>query len=45
MAPTGMIMAAPPILTGGLSAPTGEKEYSQLETSKIQVACGLTDAQ
>jgi hypothetical protein len=28
-----------------LSARTKEKEYTQLETSKIQAACGLTDAQ
>jgi hypothetical protein len=29
------------LLTGALSTPSGEKEYSQLETAKIQAACGL----
>jgi hypothetical protein len=34
------------VLPPGTLAPrAGEKEYSQLETSKIQAACGLTDAQ
>jgi hypothetical protein len=36
----------PPILPGNvMAARAGEKEYSVLETSKIQAACGLTDAQ
>jgi hypothetical protein len=30
---------------GSLTSRTGEREYSILETSKIQAACGLTDAQ
>jgi hypothetical protein len=34
-----------PVLPGGLPALAGEKEYSQLETDRIQAACGLTDAQ
>jgi hypothetical protein len=33
-----------PILLSGTNR-TGEREYSFLETSKIQAACGLTDAQ
>jgi hypothetical protein len=33
------------LLNGTLASQTGEKEYSILETSKIQAACGLTDAQ
>jgi hypothetical protein len=33
-----------PILPIGTNR-TGEREYSLLETSKIQAACGLTDAQ
>jgi hypothetical protein len=36
----------PPVLPAGLpSVRSSEKEYSLLETSKIQAACGLTDAQ
>jgi hypothetical protein len=31
--------------TGTISNQSGEKEYTQLETMKIQAACGLTDAQ
>jgi hypothetical protein len=39
-------MVVPPILPGGtLLSRAGKKEYSQLETSKIQAGCGLTDAQ
>jgi hypothetical protein len=35
-----------PVLPGGtLPTPASEKEFSLLETSKIQGACGLTDAQ
>jgi hypothetical protein len=42
--PTGAGVHA--ILPLGAPVPrTGEREYSQLETSKIQAACGLTDAQ
>jgi hypothetical protein len=33
-----------PVLPSGTNR-TGEREYSLLETSKIQAACGLTDAQ
>jgi len=33
---------APPVLNDRL---TSERDYSQLETEKIQAACGLTDAQ
>jgi hypothetical protein len=45
--PTGIgTVTGPPILPGGtLASRAGEKEYSQLETSKIQAGCGLTDAQ
>jgi hypothetical protein len=35
----------PPLGTGAPPAQLSEKEYSALETSKIQAACGLTDAQ
>jgi hypothetical protein len=38
-------VAGVPTLAGGLSAPASEKGYSQLKTSWIQVACGLTDTQ
>jgi hypothetical protein len=31
--------------TGALSTSSGEKEYSMLETAKIQAACGLINAQ
>jgi hypothetical protein len=35
-----------PVLPGGLAAAASrEKEYTALETSKIQAACSLTDAQ
>jgi hypothetical protein len=35
-----------PVLPGGLAATASrEKEYTTLETSKIQAACSLTDAQ
>jgi hypothetical protein len=34
-----------PVLGGTLGTRSGEKEYSALETSKIQAACGLSDAQ
>lgn len=40
----GMVAAIPVLPGGALSAPLSEKEYSQLECSKIQAACGLTDA-
>jgi hypothetical protein len=47
--PTPMGIGAvvvPPILPGGtLLSRAGEKEYSELKTSKIQAGCGLTDAQ
>jgi hypothetical protein len=36
---------APVLPPGALAPRAGEKKYSQLETSKIQAACGLTDAQ
>jgi hypothetical protein len=39
------VNAGVPVLSGGLPVPAGEKEYSLLETSRIQAACGLTDAQ
>jgi hypothetical protein len=45
VAPNNVAPTGAPVLAGGLSAPTGEKEYSQLETGKIQAACSLTDAQ
>jgi hypothetical protein len=35
----------PPLPTGTIAAPSGEREFTQLETMKIQAACGLTDAQ
>lgn len=34
-----------PIPGGAITSSSGEREYSQLETMKIQAACGLTDAQ
>ena len=38
--------AGPPILPAGIvGSQAGKREYSQLETSKIQAACGLTDTQ
>jgi hypothetical protein len=40
-APSITTLAGAPVLTGALSAPTGEKEYSQLKISKIIVAWGL----
>jgi hypothetical protein len=44
-ATNAVITPGAPTLAGGLPAPAGEKEYSQLETDRIQAACGLTDAQ
>jgi hypothetical protein len=42
----GVVPAAAPVLaTGTLASKLREKEYSILETSKIQAACGLTDLQ
>jgi hypothetical protein len=41
----GGTMGAPILPSGALTSSTGEREYSQLETSLIQAACGLTDAQ
>jgi hypothetical protein len=38
-------LGTPSLPAGTLSTQSGEKEYSLLETSKIQAACGLTDAQ
>jgi hypothetical protein len=43
--PAATVMGAP-VLPGGVGATTSrEKEYTTLETSKIQAACSLTDAQ
>jgi hypothetical protein len=42
---TGAPAAGPALAVGTLSSKMGEKEYSVLETGKIQAACGLTDAQ
>jgi hypothetical protein len=40
------VMGVPQVLPAGtISNQSGEKEYTQLETMKIQAACGLTDAQ
>jgi hypothetical protein len=44
--PTGGLPGVPPPLpTGTITTQSGEREFSQLETMKIQAACGLTDAQ
>jgi hypothetical protein len=47
VAPTLGPPGVPPPLPGGTiaSTPSGEREFTQLETMKIQAACGLTDAQ
>jgi hypothetical protein len=37
--------SVPTLTAAALASKTGEKEYSVLETSKIQAACGLTDSQ
>jgi hypothetical protein len=34
----------PPLPSGTISSQLGEREFSHLETMKIQAACGLTDA-
>lgn len=38
-------VALSPIPTGIITTQSGERTFSQLETMKIQAACGLTDAQ
>jgi hypothetical protein len=45
IAPAVVPGAAPLLAAGTLAGKLGEKEYSILETSKIQAACGLTDLQ
>jgi hypothetical protein len=43
--PGGAPAGGDPILPAGtIAAPTGKKEYSFLETAKIQAACGIKDA-
>jgi hypothetical protein len=34
-----------PLPAGNIATPSGEREFTQLETMKIQAACGLTNAQ
>jgi hypothetical protein len=36
---------APALVAGALAGKPGEREFTMLESSKIQAACGLTDLQ